>query len=57
MYKFSFSKHFNVQAFLIPSYMQGITDSLIVEAVETFLEQEKVAAEQKSHLEIERQPG
>jgi len=40
VYKFSFSKNYSIQPFLIPSYMQGITNSLILDAVIRFVENE-----------------
>ncbi|HYD61936.1 MAG TPA: hypothetical protein VEC35_16340 [Noviherbaspirillum sp.] len=41
VYMFSFSAQPRVAPFLIPSYMQGITEPLILEAVKLFLEKEK----------------
>lgn len=43
VYKFGFSDTLNVMPALIPSYMQGITEALIREAVETFIAAQKSA--------------
>lgn len=37
VFKFSFSENLSVQPFLVPSYMQGITTELILEAARKFL--------------------
>ena len=48
VYKFAFSEHMSVQAFMIPRYMQGITTELVLEAVSRFLETEANDAMQPS---------
>lgn len=40
VYKFSFSENLSVQPFLIPSYMQGISTGLILEAAKKFIAEE-----------------
>lgn len=44
VYMFAFTDRIAVQEFLIPSYMQGITQALILEAVTLFLATERAAA-------------
>lgn len=40
VFKFSFSDHYSIQPFLTHSYMQGISYSLILEAVKKFVADE-----------------
>jgi len=41
VYKFDFSDNYNIVPYLIPSYMQGISDELMGEAVRRFIAKER----------------